>query len=532
MEDLSGLLEGAGSTGEGAQLDRRQLLAAAAGLVVTAAASRVPAAAAASRVTRKTKVARYAMSGAVTNGDTADPAFSSTQHDGRLMVAVYEQLTGYDQGLRATPWLAQSWEHNGKGTLWTFNLRKGVRFHDGSPLTAKDVVYTFRRLIDPNTKSPAASLLSFLTPSGITALNDHTVRFHLNRPIADLPGALITKSSYIVKHGATSAELARQTNGTGPFKLGHFTAGGTQTTFVRNPHYWHHGLPKSDVIQLISIPEPASRVAALKRGQVDVIEDPAGSDVPGLRGGNTRVVFQPKGNMEVIAMQMDQPPFDDVRVRQALKYAVDRQKMIQLVAQGNATVVNDIPIPSLLQYAVTGPARAHDIAKAKALLQQAGHGNGLTVKLSVSDVQARFVDFATAYQAMASEAGITVQLDVSPSDTYWDNVWLKAPMFVSAWIARPADAMLSLLFPSDAAWNETHWKKPQWDAQFAAAQRTLSTKKRGTMYQSLERQVIDQGGYIAPYMVKTIGATRSNVRGYEPSGTFFEGESFKTIEVR
>ena len=514
------------------QLDRRELVTAAAGVVAAAAAVRAPAAIASDRVRRKSKVARYAMSGAVTNGDTADPALSSTQHDGRLMVAVYEQLTGYDQGLRATPWLAESWQHNGSGTVWTFKLRKGVRFHDGSALTAKDVVYTFQRLIDPKTKSPAASLLSFLDPAGIKAVNDHTVRFQLNRPIADLAGALITKSSYIVKRGSRAADLATQTNGTGPFKLGHFTAGQTQTTFVRNSRYWQRGLPKSDIVQLISIPEPASRVAALKRGQVDVIEDPAGSDVPGLNGGGTEVVFQPKGNMEVIAMQIDQPPFDDMRVRQALKYALDRNKMIQLVAQGAAGTVNDIPIAPFLQYAVPGPARAHDIAKAKALLQQAGHGGGLAVKLSVSDVQARFMDFATAYQAMASQAGINVQLDVRPADTYWDNAWLKTPMFVSAWIARPADAMLNLLFPSDAAWNETHWKSPKWDAQFAAAQRTLDPKKRTALYRALERQIIDQGGYLVPYMVKTVGATRSNVRGYAPSGTFFEGERFKTIDIR
>jgi peptide/nickel transport system substrate-binding protein len=532
MEDLNGLLYRGGSDDQAGQLDRRQLLTAAAGAVVAAAATRVPTAVAADRVRRKSKVARYAMSGAVTNGDTADPAFSSTQHDGRLMVAVYEQLTGYDQGLRATPWLAESWDHNGNGTVWTFKLRKGVRFHDGSALTAKDVVYSFQRLIDPKTKSPAASLLSFLDPAGIKAVNEHTVRFRLKRPIADLPGALITKSSYIVKRGSTAADLARETNGTGAFRLESFTPGATQTTFVRNKRYWQPGLPKSDIVQLISIPEPASRVAALKRGQVDVIEDPAGSDVAGLRTGNTRVVFQPKGNMEVIAMQIDQEPFDDLRVRQALKYAFDRKKMIQLVAQGNAGVVNDIPIASFLQYAVPGPARANDIAKAKSLLQQAGHGSGLTVKLSVSDVQARFVDFATAYQAMASQAGINVQLDVRPADTYWDNVWLKTPMFVSAWIARPADAMLNLLFPSDAEWNETHWKRPQWDAQFAVGQRTLDTKKRAVIYRSLQRQIIDQGGYLVPYMVKTVGATRSNVRGYAPSGNFFEGERFKTIAIQ
>jgi ABC-type transport system substrate-binding protein len=122
----------------------------------------------------------------VTNPDVAAISFTGSNAVGR---ALQLKVTGYDQGLRATPWLAESWEHNGNGTIWTFKLRKGVRFHDGSALTARDVVYSFQRLLDPKTKSPSASLLPFLDPNGIKALNAHTVRFHLKQPIADLPSA-------------------------------------------------------------------------------------------------------------------------------------------------------------------------------------------------------------------------------------------------------------------------------------------------------------------------------------------------------
>ena len=113
--------------------------------------------------------------------------------------------------------------------------------------------------------------------------------------------------------------------------------------------------------------------------QVDIIENPPGSEVPGLKSGNTRVVFQVKGDMELVAMQIDQEPFDDNKVREAMKYALDRQQMARLVAQGRGTIVNDIPIASFLQYALPGPARAHDVSKAKALLKQAGYGDGLEV---------------------------------------------------------------------------------------------------------------------------------------------------------
>jgi peptide/nickel transport system substrate-binding protein len=510
-------------------MNRRQFLRAAGVVTVAGVAGASPALATRKVRLAKLKTVRFAMSGGLTPADLADPAFSNTQHDGRLMTAVYEQLTRYDESLRARPWLAESWEPNAKGDVWTFKLRPNVRFHDGSRLTPQDVVYSFRRLLNPATKSPSAGLLTFLDPAGIRAIGPRSVRFRLKQPIADLPLALITKASYIVRQGATSADLKREANGTGALKLKQFVPGEDPTVFEKHTGYWQSGLPRLDVFELVSIPEPAARIAALKRGQVQIIENPPGSEVPGLRSGNTKVVIQAKGDMELIAMQIDQPPFDDNRVRLAMKYALDRQKMIQLVAQGFGTPVNDIPIPSLFQYALPARPRARDVERAKTLLRQAGHGDGLQVKLSVSDVQARFVEFATAYKAMAAEAGIDVQLDLKPADTYWDNTWLKAPMFVSAWIARPTDSMLGLIFPSSAAWNETHWKRPQWDAQFARARRTLGLKQRTALYQQLQRQIVNEGGYLVAYMVNTIGATRSNVRGWKQSGTFFE--NFATIDI-
>lgn len=233
--------------------------------------------------------------------------------------------------------------------------------------------------------------------------------------------------------------------------------------------------------------------------------------------------------MEVIAMQIDQPPFDDERVRLAMKYALDRDQMIQVVAQGRAGPVNDIPIPSILEFALQDPPRERDVERARSLLAEAGYADGLEVTLAVSDVQARFMEYATAYKAMAADAGIDVKLDVRPADTYWDEVWLQVPMFVSAWIARPTDAMLALLFPSDAAWNETHWKRPDWDRRFALARRSLDYDRRAALYEELQREIVDEGGYLVAYMVQTLGAIRRNVTGWKPSGTFFE--DFASIDL-
>jgi peptide/nickel transport system substrate-binding protein len=472
---------------------------------------------------------RFAMSGSVTTADTADPALSNTQHDGRLMTAVYEQLTRYDESLGAQPWLAESWEPNERADVWEFKLRRGVSFHNGDRLNAKDVEYTFRRLLDPKTGSPVAAELADLDPDGVRARDDRTVQFRLRQPNADLPLSLITKQTYIVPDGASSSDLRKRAVGTGAFKLKEFTPGEDTTVFVRNRRYWQQGLPRSGTLRLVSISEAGSRVAALLRGQVDIIENPPETDLPRLRS-EAAVVSDKKGDMELIAVQMDEPPFDDNRVRLALKYALDRQAMIQLVAQRHGLVTNDIPIASVLQHALKGPARERNVAKAKALLAEAGHAGGLKLRLAVSDVQARFIDFATSYKEMAAQAGIDLELDVRPADSYWEEAWLKVPMFVSAWIARPTAAMLRLLFLSKSSSNETHWGGRPWDERFFQAQGTLDPQARAGLYQELQSEIVDEGGYLVPYMHATIGATSGDIAGWKPSGTFFE--RFDTIQRR
>ena len=490
-----------------------------------------PAGSAAPSPSPAVKTVRFAMTGKVTSADTADPHFNTTTHDGRLNSAVYEQLAQFDESLKAVPQLAESWEPSPDAGIWTFKLRSGVKFHDGDPLTARDVVYSYRRILDPAVKSPGASNLSgLLDPDDIEAVDDLTVRFRLKSPNVDFPLTTIFRQAYIIRDGAKGEDLKTQANGTGPFVLDTFVPGETPTVFVKNPDYWQAGIPKIDALELTAIPEAPSRVAALRRGQVDIIEEPPATEYDSLKNGpDTTIVTQVKGNMELIAMAIDTPPFDNLKLRQAMKYVLDRQKMVDLLVGGYGTLVNDIPISPILQYAVQDPPRPHDVAKAKQLLSEAGYPNGLTVKLAVSDVQARFIEFATVYQQLAAEAGITVELDVRPADTYWDVVWLKEPMYVSAYIARPVDGMLALLYLSNADWNETHWRNPEWDALLFKARATLDVEERTRLYQQAQRWLIEEGGHLVPYMTNTIDATRKTITGWKPSGTPFH--DFRQIDI-
>src|SRR5918999_4474386 len=152
----------------------------------------------------------------------------------------------------------------------------------------------------------------------------------------------------------------------------------------------------------------------------------------------------------------------------------------------------------------------------------------MRLKLAVSDVQARFIDFATSYKQMAADAGIDLELDVRPADSYWEEAWLKVPMFISAWIARPTPAMLRLLFLSKSSSNETHWGGQEWDKRFFEAQGTLDPQARAELYKQLQSEIVNEGGYLVPYMHATIGATRRDIKGWKPSGTFVE--RFDTIQ--
>ena len=277
---------------------------------------------------------------------TMDPAFVNTGDDSYQLNAVYNRLVNLDTNFLPVPKLAKSWEISEDGKTWTFNLEAGVTFHDGKPMTARDVVFSFQRLVDPEVGSPAAGLLSFLVPDKIKAVDDLTVTFTTDEVVADLPTMLANKYGMVVPEGSTKEALKLKGNGTGPFVQDVYDPTQTRRVFQRNKHYWRAGLPKAECLELSVVTEEVTRLAAIKSGAADLIMQ-AGPANAAILAGDTSLKLERSapGSYMTLSMWVDTPPYDDVRVRQALKKVIDRQMLVDTLTLGNGVAENDTPVP-------------------------------------------------------------------------------------------------------------------------------------------------------------------------------------------
>ena len=479
----------------------------------------------------ETKTLRIASGEADSAAATMDPARNLADPDSARIALAYERLVKLDPEFNPVPELAEGWETNDTGDVWTFRLLRGVKFHDGSEMTANDVVFSYRRLVDPDVGSPAASALSMLPMDGIEALDDYTVRFSLTSPVVTFPEVIATRFTYIAKAGQSDEELRLRGIGTGPYKVESFVPGEDPSVFVRHDGYRREGLPKVDRVEMRSIPDDAARIAALRGGQIDINWDLPRVGIEVLeQDPNVEVIRTRSPFVMTMSMWTDTPPFDDVRVRMAMKLVVDREAMVQLVLGGRGQLGNDNPVAPWVRYAIDTPIRQRDVAEARRLLAEAGHADGLDVELYTSDTVFGFVEMATVYQAMAAEAGINVRITQAPADDYWSAIWLQVPFMCSSWSGRPADDALSVAYLSDAQWNETRWKNADFDEAIAAARRTVDEAERTAHYHRAQELLRDDGGAIISMHPDAMAAMRSNISGWSLHPQQFS-KDFSEVEI-
>jgi peptide/nickel transport system substrate-binding protein len=496
-------------------------------VVVTAAvaggsassAGRTPAAANAA------KCVKYAGVESSGNKNSMDPAQQPSSQNSLNMNAAYDRLTTEDDNWKVLPQLATSWKSNASGTQWTFQLRKDVKFWTGKPFTSADVVYTFRRVLDPKTGSEGASQMSFLTSSGIQPAGKYAVKFITAKPVAELPLLITNKNTFIVQNGSSTNTLRTKGAGTGPFIPVSFQPIKQVQTFKKNPNYWQKGLPKAPCLQLYVIQEANSMLAALQTGQVDFSQQAAYDIVPALQK-DSRVKLTATGASTSMTMPMwvDTAPFDKLAVRQALKKVVDRKQMVETALLGYGVVGDDNPVPpsspDAWRHTVPGP----DVPGAIKLLASAGYtaSNPLKVDIYTADMIPGIVNMVQLFKQQAAKANIQVNVITGPASEYWDNVWLKHPFQVSAWSARPAGLALSIAYLQNAPYPESHWKVPEFDTLIQKANTTVDPAARSKLYQQAGQMLTEQGGEIIPAFQRVVAAQRSNCSGYVPSIQFVQ----------
>ena len=412
--------------------------------------------------------------------------------------------------------LAASWSANTEATEWTFKLRPNVKFHDGRPFTSADVVYTLKRVQDPKEDSPAKSVVAMI--SDIEAIDPLTVRMKLKFPFAELPLQL-TDYRLLMLPVDSGPTIKTTGIGTGPFKVEKFEPRGT-TVLVANPDYWD-GPPRIARMEIIGIADAQARVQALLGGQIDMLPGVTRQQKPLLeRSGKHAVQDVTTGNWRGVVFRADVKPFDDVRVRKAIRLAVDRQALLNLVVGPNGGVTGcDTPVAPKDQYRSSktcGP----DIEGAKKLLAEAGYVNGLEFDLHVSTVEAVWPTLAEAFQQQVAAAGIKVKIVSVPADGYWSQVWRKKDVVMTRWNERPADSAFNEIYRTGAPWNESNLSDPKLDAILDAARRELDFDKRKALYQQAQEQLWETSATFVAYHVTDIVGLTSRVKDLDAVENF------------
>ncbi|MEX2650739.1 MAG: ABC transporter substrate-binding protein [Alphaproteobacteria bacterium] len=442
--------------------------------------------------------------------DTLDPTIWTDTHAALVGLQVYNALVEIDENRQAKGELAESWEAGDSPDLWRFTLRKGVTFHNGKELDADDVIYSLGLHTAADSKSGAKPYMEQVTE--MTADGKDKVVFKLTAPNADLPFLLSDYHLQIVPAGFNDWA---NTVGTGPFTLKRFE-GGVTAEVARNPNYWKEGRGHVDSVETLCVNDTNARMSALQAGEVHYINR-VDAKTAGLlqRSDKIQMAEALGGRFYPFVMITDRPPFDNNDLRLAIKYACDRERILQTVLLGHGYVGNDHPIPRIDPFFHSElPQRPYDPDKAKYHLKQAGM-DSFSVDLSASDAAfANAVDAAVLYKESAVAGGIEINVVREAADNYWNDVWLKKPFCLSYWGGRPtADLMLSVAFEGGAPWNDTFWKRDDFDAMLREARGIVDFDKRKSLYWALQEMLSNEGGYLVPMFASDIAAASTEVGG-------------------
>jgi peptide/nickel transport system substrate-binding protein len=442
-----------------------------------------------------------------------------------LLSQAGEYLANSDPDLHLEPALAESWQPNSDGTVWTFKIRRQVRFHDGRMLTAADVVATMDRLADPANGSIALSAFAgTLSKGGARALDEYTVAFHLDAPNGSFP-YLVSSDNYnaIILPADYAGNFERAFNGTGPFKLERYVSK-AHASFVRNENYWG-GRASVGRVRFDFYDSIQAQVLAMQGGQLDVLlHVPVQGSQALLTDPQLRIVSLKSSAHEQVHLRTDRGPFADKRVRRALALCLNRENLVRGMFRGRAELGNDSPFAPI--FPATDPAvpqRKEDLAQAKELLAQAGVANGFKARLTAERFQ-EIPDYAVVIQNAARKIGVDLTLAVEDQSAYFGRAvfgasdWLDSEMGIEDYAHRGVpNTILTASLGSRGNFNAAHFKNADYDRLAASYIAALDPASQREAAGRIQRLLLEETPLIIAYFYDWLSVTAKEVTGVRPT---------------
>ncbi|HXC25905.1 MAG TPA: ABC transporter substrate-binding protein [Gemmatimonadaceae bacterium] len=475
-----------------------------------------------------------------------DPALSTDVPTGRAVAYLFDGLTRFTERAEVVPDLARSWEVSQDGLTYTFHLARNVHFHDGTPFSAADVKHSFVRVLDPKTRGgrgwPLYPILGAreyaqgkdMTIAGLVVLNDSTVRMTLTEPFAIFPKMLAMPVTSIVPQ-RIPADFGEHPIGTGPWKFVEWRHD-DYLLFARNRSY-HGGAPNMDSLETRIIPEPSTAVAEFESGNVDILSVPDRETHSWEENDEQRPLLQSAPSLRLIyvAVNTTHGPLADVRVRQALNYAIDRGTVLDRLLGGRGTLAAGVIPPALDGFDPTRRPYPYDTVRARALLREAGYPNGIDLKLwcSQSDPFPRIAQTIQAYLAQANIRVMIVERDASSMREAARHG--TTDLALKDWFADYPDAE-NFLYPllhsvnAGVGGNVSFYKNAIFDSIVSTARREQNSGKRAQLYLNADSIAFHDAPMIFLFFYKDLDAIQPWIRGFVvPS--IFNGQRWKAVSI-
>ncbi|MGH7264247.1 MAG: ABC transporter substrate-binding protein [Candidatus Rokuibacteriota bacterium] len=447
--------------------------------------------------------------------NTLDPPKMKIGEEYVFNYLAFNALTQIGPDLKVRPDLAERWEASPDLKTWTFHLRKGVKFHHGRELDAEDVVASVKRIMDKATGSAARVNLAVIKDA--TAVDKYTVRFTLHIPYSGLAEVMGDRVAKITPRDRVDS-LATAPVGTGPFKFKEYVPG-DHLTVVKNPDYFERGVPVLDEVVLRIIPESAALTTALEAGSIDLILFAPLEALEKMKANPALVVDSvPSSSWDAVVMRCDIPPFNNVKLRQALAAVADKSALTQLALFGHGTPTHTAIAPSHPFFHKGLPIRKPDAALGKKLMAEAGFPNGMDLKLFIPAGRPARERVGIATRELAKAIGMRIDLQRVPWDKFVADIEGKAEFNVDGFFSRPTiDTAIYPWYHSTGSWNALtwHYSNPKVDQLLDQARATASEEEQRRLYQEFQAIVDQEVPGIVPYVVNHVNAYRKQVQGFK-----------------